>query len=60
MSTEIEEHKFIQTSLIEILSLVRAAQVDISKFDAPKLKEIMENMKTPLARSLLAHNVNII
>jgi len=50
MSTEIEEHKLIQTNLNDILALVRAAQADSSKFDAPKLKEIMENIKAPLAR----------
>ena len=60
MSTEIEEHKFIQTSLNEMLTLVHAAQADLSKFDAPKLKEIMENMKAPLARPLLAQYLNVI
>jgi len=52
MSTEIEEHKLIQTNLNDILALVRAAQADSSKFDAPKLKEIMENIKAPLFQHL--------
>ena len=52
MSTEIEAHKFIHTSLDEILVILRAAKADLSKFDAPKLKEIMEKMKGPLARPL--------
>lgn len=49
-SGEIGEHKVIHAALDEILAHITAAKADPSKFDAPKLKGMMEAFRTPLVR----------
>jgi len=52
MSTELKEHKLIHDCLDELLPLIRSAKADQSKFDACKIKDILERLKAPLARSI--------
>ena len=50
MSTELEDHKFVHSSLDAVLPLIRSAKADPSKFDALKIKDILEKLKGPLVR----------
>lgn len=49
MSTELSQHKVIHAGLDELLTFIRAAKVDHSKFDTVKLKGMMEKLRDPLA-----------
>jgi len=52
MSTELKEHKLIHDCLDELLPLIRSAKADQSKFDACKIKDILERLKAPLFQHL--------
>lgn len=54
-SQEVEEHKVIHAKLDEILGHLTAAKADPSKFDAPKLKSMMDDFRDPLVRQLPCH-----
>jgi hypothetical protein len=47
-SHEIEQHKTIHAGVDELLPFIRAAKADPAKFDAPRMKEMMQALRGPL------------
>jgi hypothetical protein len=53
-SQEVEQHKIIHGWLDAVIDFIRAAEADQSKFDATKLKRLMDALRDPLARRSLS------